>query len=116
MTSPRVATSLAGYFHAASLAELEENQMMIVHGADRPVLLCYHEGQVFTLDREAGQPRRLGPVGYLATYLGTGAAATFAHWASAPDSVLPVVGASGATLIPSEPQGPRAAGGWTAPA
>ena len=32
MASPRVATSLAGYFHAASLAELKENQMMIVHG------------------------------------------------------------------------------------
>ncbi|HEV3064128.1 MAG TPA: hypothetical protein VGX93_02250, partial [Chthoniobacterales bacterium] len=47
MASPRVATDLAGYFHAASLAELEENQMMIVHGADRPVLLCRHEGQVF---------------------------------------------------------------------
>ena len=38
MASLRVATSLAGYFHAASLAELEENQIMIVHGADRPVL------------------------------------------------------------------------------
>jgi membrane associated rhomboid family serine protease len=40
--------------------------------------------------------RRLGPVRYLATYLGTGAAATVAHWASAPHSMLPVVGASGA--------------------
>jgi hypothetical protein len=43
MASLRVATSLTGYFHAASLAELEENQIMIVHGADRPVLLCRHE-------------------------------------------------------------------------
>jgi rhomboid family protein len=40
--------------------------------------------------------RRLGPLGYLATYLGAGAAATAAHWAVAPSSVLPVIGASGA--------------------
>jgi hypothetical protein len=53
MASLRVATTLAGYFHAASLAELEENQMMIVHGADRPVLLCRHEGRVFALDNRS---------------------------------------------------------------
>jgi membrane associated rhomboid family serine protease len=40
--------------------------------------------------------RRLGPIGYLSTYLGSGVAATLAHWAGAPGSVLPVVGASGA--------------------
>jgi membrane associated rhomboid family serine protease len=40
--------------------------------------------------------RRLGIVRYLLVYLGTGVAATTAHWAGAPDSALPVVGASGA--------------------
>ncbi len=40
--------------------------------------------------------RRLGVVRYVAAYLGTGVAATAAHWASAPHSALPVVGASGA--------------------
>src|ERR1700736_1991142 len=50
MASFRVATNLAGFFRAASLATLEEKQMMTVHGADRPVLLCWHEGQVFALD------------------------------------------------------------------
>jgi nitrite reductase/ring-hydroxylating ferredoxin subunit len=50
MASPPVATSLAGFFRAASLADLEEKQMTTVHGADRPVLLCWHEGQVFALD------------------------------------------------------------------
>jgi membrane associated rhomboid family serine protease len=40
--------------------------------------------------------RRLGGPGYLAAYLGTGVAATLAHWAGAPGSLLPVVGASGA--------------------
>ena len=67
MASLRVATSLAGYFHAASLAELEENQMMIVHGADRPVLLCRHEGQVFALDNRCphmGFPLSKGSLDY----------------------------------------------------
>jgi membrane associated rhomboid family serine protease len=40
--------------------------------------------------------RRLGVVRYLLVYLGTGVAATTAHWAGAPDSPFPVVGASGA--------------------
>ena len=40
--------------------------------------------------------RRLGGVLYLLAYLGTGAFATLAHWAGAPESPLPVVGASGA--------------------
>jgi nitrite reductase/ring-hydroxylating ferredoxin subunit len=50
MASFRVATNLAGFFRAASLANLEEKKMMTVHGADRPVLLCWHEGEVFALD------------------------------------------------------------------
>ena len=67
MASSRVATRLAGCFHAASLAELEENQMMIVHGADRPVLLCRHEGQVFALDNRCphmGFPLSKGSLDY----------------------------------------------------
>ena len=40
--------------------------------------------------------RRLGAGWYLLTYLGTGVFATLAHWAGAPGSPLPVVGASGA--------------------
>ena len=40
--------------------------------------------------------RRLGGVGYLATYVGTGVAATVVHAIGAPGSLLPVVGASGA--------------------
>jgi hypothetical protein len=40
MASPRFGANLAGFFRAASLANLEEKQMMTVHGPDRPVLLC----------------------------------------------------------------------------
>ena len=50
MASVSVATNLAGFFRAASLANLEEKRMITVHGADRPVLLCWHEGQIFALD------------------------------------------------------------------
>ena len=39
---------------------------------------------------------RLGAPAYLVTYLATGIAATLAHWAGAPTSLLPVIGASGA--------------------
>jgi len=45
-------------------ANLEEKQMMTVHGPDRPVLLCWHEGQVFALDNRCphmGFPRRQIP-------------------------------------------------------
>ena len=37
------ASDLAGFFRAASLANLEAKRMITVHGADRPVLLCWHE-------------------------------------------------------------------------
>ena len=50
MGSSRVATNRAGFFRAASLASLKKKGMMTVHGADRPVLLCWHEGEVFALD------------------------------------------------------------------
>jgi nitrite reductase/ring-hydroxylating ferredoxin subunit len=32
---------------------------MIVHGADRPVLLCRHEGEVFALDNRCPHPWRV---------------------------------------------------------
>jgi nitrite reductase/ring-hydroxylating ferredoxin subunit len=50
MASLHAATNHAGFFRAGSLANLEEKRMMTVHGADRPVLLCWHEGRVFALD------------------------------------------------------------------
>ena len=39
---------------------------------------------------------RLGHVGYLAFYLGSGILAGLAHWATEPNSVVPTIGASGA--------------------
>ncbi len=39
---------------------------------------------------------QFGHVGFLAFYLACGIAATLAHWASVPDSAIPLVGASGA--------------------
>ncbi|MGA7395790.1 MAG: Rieske 2Fe-2S domain-containing protein [Terrimicrobiaceae bacterium] len=50
MASVCAASNFAGFFHAASLANLEQKRMITVHGADRSVLLCWHEGQVFALD------------------------------------------------------------------
>jgi nitrite reductase/ring-hydroxylating ferredoxin subunit len=50
MASPRFRANLAGFFRAASLANLEEKQMTTLHGANRPVLLRWHEGRVFALD------------------------------------------------------------------
>ena len=41
--------------------------MMTVHGADRPVLLCWHEGQVFALDNRCphmGFPLSKGSLDY----------------------------------------------------
>jgi nitrite reductase/ring-hydroxylating ferredoxin subunit len=46
----RAATNPEEFFLAASLANLKEKQMLTAHGADRPVLLCWHEEQVFALD------------------------------------------------------------------
>src|SRR5689334_24585592 len=40
----------AEFFLAASLAELQVKKMMTVAGADRPVLVCWHDGQPFALD------------------------------------------------------------------
>jgi nitrite reductase/ring-hydroxylating ferredoxin subunit len=51
MTPPTpVSSDSAGFFRAATVAELQEKKMMTVAGADRPVLLCWHEGAAFALD------------------------------------------------------------------
>jgi nitrite reductase/ring-hydroxylating ferredoxin subunit len=51
MTPPAsISSDPAGFFCAATVAELQEKKMMPVAGADRPVLLCWHEGVVFALD------------------------------------------------------------------
>ena len=67
MASFHAATNPATFFRAASLANLEEKQIMTVHGADRPVLLCWHEGQVFALDNRCphmGFPLSKGSLDY----------------------------------------------------
>jgi nitrite reductase/ring-hydroxylating ferredoxin subunit len=67
MASFGVATDLPGFFRAASLADLEEKRMMTVHGADRPVLLCWHEDRVFALDNRCphmGFPLSKGSVNH----------------------------------------------------
>ena len=48
MASPRVATNLAGFFRAASLANLEE------HRRDDPGLLDNFSGSLFALDAGTG--------------------------------------------------------------
>jgi nitrite reductase/ring-hydroxylating ferredoxin subunit len=50
MSAGNAPLNLAEFFRAASLAELQEKQMMTVRGEDRPLLLCSHEGKVFALD------------------------------------------------------------------
>jgi nitrite reductase/ring-hydroxylating ferredoxin subunit len=39
-----------GFFAAGSLARLRQERMLTVPGPDFPVLLCWHDGQVFALD------------------------------------------------------------------
>jgi len=43
-------TQFTGYFRAASLADLRAKGMLVVHGADRPVLLGWSDGRAFALD------------------------------------------------------------------
>jgi nitrite reductase/ring-hydroxylating ferredoxin subunit len=45
LTSP-----LEGFFRAASLKDLKAERILVVSGADRPVLLCWSEGRPFALD------------------------------------------------------------------
>jgi nitrite reductase/ring-hydroxylating ferredoxin subunit len=45
-----LAPQLEGFFRAASLEDLRTQKMLVVSGADRPVLLCWSEGRPFALD------------------------------------------------------------------
>ena len=46
MTTPQ----FEGFFRAASVSDLQTKRMLVVSGADRPVLLCWSEGRAFALD------------------------------------------------------------------
>jgi len=48
--TPPVASQLEEFFRAASLNDLKTERMLVVSGADRPVLLCWSEGRPFALD------------------------------------------------------------------
>jgi nitrite reductase/ring-hydroxylating ferredoxin subunit len=48
--TPSVASEFADFFRAASLNDLKTERMLVVAGADRPVLLCWSEGRPFALD------------------------------------------------------------------
>lgn len=48
--SPTASAHLEGFFRAASLNHLKAQRMLVVSGADRPVLLCWSEGRPFALD------------------------------------------------------------------
>jgi nitrite reductase/ring-hydroxylating ferredoxin subunit len=65
MSPGNIPPDFAGYFRAASLAELQEKRIMTVRGEDRPLLLCSHEGNVFALDNRCphmGFPLNKGSV------------------------------------------------------
>ena len=93
--SPVVAVALFVFAHGfrpvePSLADLLVS--MFLHGG----LMHLAGNMLFLWIYGDNVERRLGGLRYALTYLGTGAAATLVHWASAPISPLPVVGASGA--------------------
>jgi len=48
--SSAASTEFEGFFRAASLSNLQTEKMLVVSGADRPVLLCWSEGRPFALD------------------------------------------------------------------
>ena len=48
--TPPIASQLEGFFRAASLKDLKTEKMLVVSGADRPVLLCWSEDRPFALD------------------------------------------------------------------
>ncbi|MBV8097840.1 MAG: Rieske 2Fe-2S domain-containing protein [Verrucomicrobia bacterium] len=48
--TPAVASQVEEFFRAASLNDLKTERMLVVSGADRPVLLCWSEGRPFALD------------------------------------------------------------------
>jgi nitrite reductase/ring-hydroxylating ferredoxin subunit len=48
--TPPVASQIEEFFRAASLNDLKTEQMLVVPGADRPILLCWSEERPFALD------------------------------------------------------------------
>ena len=48
--TPPAASQVEEFFRAASLNDLKTERMLVVSGADRPVLLCWSEGRPFALD------------------------------------------------------------------
>jgi nitrite reductase/ring-hydroxylating ferredoxin subunit len=48
--TPPVASQFEEFFRAASLNDLRTERILVVAGADRPVLLCWSEGRAFALD------------------------------------------------------------------
>jgi nitrite reductase/ring-hydroxylating ferredoxin subunit len=48
--TPPVASQFEEFFRAASLNDLKTERILVVAGADRPVLLCWSEGRAFALD------------------------------------------------------------------
>jgi nitrite reductase/ring-hydroxylating ferredoxin subunit len=48
--TPLVASPVEDFFRAASLNDLKTKEMLVVSGADRPVLLCWSEERPFALD------------------------------------------------------------------
>ena len=48
--NPPVVSQLEGFFRAASLHDLKTEGMLVVTGADRPILLCWSEERPFALD------------------------------------------------------------------
>jgi nitrite reductase/ring-hydroxylating ferredoxin subunit len=64
--TPPVASQVEEFFRAASLNDLKMERLLVVSGADRPVLLCWSEGRPFALDNRCphmGFPLSKGTLG-----------------------------------------------------
>jgi len=64
--TPPVVSQVEEFFRAASLNDLKTERMLVVSGADRPVLLCWSEGRPFALDNRCphmGFPLSKGTLG-----------------------------------------------------
>ncbi|MBV9878282.1 MAG: Rieske 2Fe-2S domain-containing protein, partial [Verrucomicrobia bacterium] len=64
--TPPVVSLVEEFFRAASLNDLKTERMLVVSGADRPVLLCWSEGRPFALDNRCphmGFPLSKGTLG-----------------------------------------------------
>jgi nitrite reductase/ring-hydroxylating ferredoxin subunit len=64
--TPLLVSRVEEFFRAASLNQLKTERMLVVSGADRPVLLCWSEGRLFALDNRCphmGFPLSKGTLG-----------------------------------------------------